>query len=504
MPLTIAALGGFTLSASPSPVSVQQGASQPVTITIARTGGFSGIVLLQVEGAPTGLTVSLNPAATATGTSTLTLTAGAALAAGNYTLTIRGQSAGVASQSVTLPVQVTASTGGSGNVTLDFSACVGFDVPSWVGWQDGNGAWARVTGTNNIFRFTVTQATASFAYVQLGATSGTNIVVQHMSRTEMTGAPFVFCGGPGPSLKILTGSVTGITGNETVNISLGGSLSFASPSIPTFSIGGVPNGAHDLIAWRHDLIGDITGGGSLDRGFVRRDQDLPNGASVGALNMLGQESFGPSSAIMSVTGIVAGEELAHTMRYGTNAACTQSMLYSSVRMNGNSFTAYGFSASVQRPTDYHHLTFTTTTRQGGVLFPVANRTLTETFRGMGNRNLTLGAPLTVPAPTTLAGNYKRLQAQFTLASEYNSSASFIQTTTNKTVTIIATRAWIGGSSVTLVLPNFSGLPGWNDTWPPASSATGQWTASVAGSTLTGPSLCVENGRLVTAMRAGSF
>ncbi|MGQ0639603.1 MAG: hypothetical protein ACT4P6_02365, partial [Gemmatimonadaceae bacterium] len=95
---TVAALGSFTLSASPSPASVQQGTSRAVTISVNRTGGFSGIVLLQVEGVPGGLTVALNPAATGAGASTLTLTAGAALAAGNYTLTIRGQASGVAEQ----------------------------------------------------------------------------------------------------------------------------------------------------------------------------------------------------------------------------------------------------------------------------------------------------------------------------------------------------------------------------------------------------------------------
>ncbi|MGQ0639643.1 MAG: hypothetical protein ACT4P6_02570, partial [Gemmatimonadaceae bacterium] len=448
--------------------------------------------------------VALNPAATGAGASTLTLTAGAALAAGNYTLTIRGQASGVAEQSVTLPVQVTAATGGSGNVTLDFSACVGFAVPAWVAWQEGNGAWTRATGTGNVYRFTVTAATGSFAYVLPGPTTGAQINIQHLSRAEISAAPFVYCSGPGPALKIVNGSVSGISGNDAVNISLGGGFAFASPTIPTFSIGAIQNGAHDLIAWRHDIIGDIVGGGNLDRGFVRRDQDVANNGSVGVLNMNGPESFGPSSAVFTVAGLVAGDEMSHTMRYNTGAACIGSMLYSSVRMSGSNFIGYGFSASVQRPTDYHQLTFTSTTRQGGVLFPVAQRSITTTFQGMGSRTITLGAPLVVPPPTTLPGNYKRLQATFALGAEYNASATFTFTTVNKVVTIVATPAWIGGSNATLALPNFSGLPGWNDAWPPASGATGQWTVLAAGTTLTGPSLCVNNGQIVTAMRAGAF
>jgi hypothetical protein len=502
--LTVAALGSFTLSATPSPATVAQGTNRAITLSISRTGGFSGLVLLTVEGAPAGLTASLNPPLVGTSSSTLTLTAAANLAAGNYTLTIRGVSPGVADQTIQLPVQVTVSTGGTGNVTLDFSSCVGFDVPAWVAWQDGNGAWTRVTPTGKVYQFTVTASTAGFAYVLPGPTTNSSqVLVQYMSRAEMSAAPFVFCGGLTPALKVVNGSVTGLSGSDAVNISLGGGLGFANPSIPTFAIAAVQNGAHDLIAWRHDLIGDITGGGNPDRGFVRRDQDIPSGGSVGALNMNGSESFSPSSAVFNVSGIVASDEMSHTMRYYTGASCIGAMLYSSVRMSGNTFIGFGFSAAVQRPTDYHQVTFTSTTRQSGVLFPVAQRTLSETFRAMGARNLTLGAQI-APTVTTLAGNYKRLQAVFTLAPEYASGVTLAYNSQSKSVTIVATPAWLGGSNVTLSMPNFSGIVGWNDIWPPASGATGQWTVSAVGTTLTGPSLCVENARTATAMRAGSY
>lgn len=503
--LTVAALGSFTLSASPSPASVAQGTARAVTISITRVGGFSGLVFLTVEGVPAGLTSALNPPIVGTTSATLTLTAAANLAAGNYTLTIRGQSAGVAQQSVSLPVQVTASSGGSGSVTLDFSACVGFDVPAWVAWQDGNGAWARVTGTGNVYRFSVTAATGSFAYVIPGPTSQAQIQIQHMTRAEISAAPFVYCSGTGPALKVVNGSVTGVTGGDGVIISLGGAIGFANPQITVFNIAGVQNGPHDLIAWRHDFIGDITGAGNPDRGFVRRDQDITSGGSVGVLNMNGPESFAPSSAVFTVSGMVTGDEVAHNMRYHTGGACVGSMLYSSVRMSGNTFIGSGFPAAVQRSTDYHQVMFTSTRRQGGVLFPVAQRTLIETFQTMGSRTLNLGADLAVPAIATLPGTYKRLQATFAPAAEYNAGAVFTYSVPSqqKNVTIGATAAWIGASSVTLGMPDFSGIAGWNNTWPPAASATGQWITTVSG-TLTRPSFCMNNTRTVSAMRQGSF
>ncbi|MEW5916719.1 MAG: hypothetical protein AB1762_09950, partial [Gemmatimonadota bacterium] len=381
----------------------------------------------------------------------------------------------------------------------------GFDVPAWIAYQDGNGAWTRVIGTGNVYRFSITAATGGFAYVIPGPTTNTSQVnVQYMSRNEMSTVPFVYCSGSGPALKIVNGSVSGISGGDAVNISLGGGISFASPSIPTFSIAAVQNGTHDLIAWRHDLLADITGAGNPDRGFVRRDQNLANNSSVGTLDMNGAESFGPASATFTVNGLAAGDELSHTMRYNTGSACIGAGLYSSVRMTGNTFVGYGFPATLQRPTDFHQVIFTATTRQSGILFPTGQRTLIETFQTMGARNLTLGAVLAAPTISTLPASYKRLQAVFTLAAEYNSGATLAYTAGSKVVTISATPAWLGGSAVTLSLPNFSGLPGWNDAWPPASSATGQWTASVAGTTLSGPSLCTNNARLVTAMRAGSY
>lgn len=502
--LTVAALGGFTLSATPSPVPLQQGTSRQVTINVARTAPFTAAVLLSVEGLPAGLSVSVNPFTVIGASVPITLTAAANLAVGNYTIMIRGQSPGVVQQVLSLPVHVTASSGGTGNVTLDFSACVGFDVPMWVAWQDGNGAWMRVTGTGNVYRFTVTAGTGSFAYVSLGGSGQGQIQIQHMTRAELSAAPFVYCAWGFGGSKAVNGSVAGISGGDAVHLSLGGGIGFANPQIPTFLIAGVQNGTHDLIAWRRDLFADITGAGNPDRGFVRRDQNIGNGGSVGVLDMNGPESFAPASATFTVNGLVSGDEVSHTMRYHTGASCVGSMLYSSIRMSANTFAANGFPATLQRSTDYHQLLFTSTTRQGGVLFPVAQRSVIETFRTISARTITLGAALAPPTITTLPAAYKRLQATFTLAAEYNSGASLSYTAPRNSVTIFATPGWIGGASVILAMPSFSGVAGWDDRWAPAAGARGEWITTVSGTTLTGLSFCVHNSRTVSAMRQGSF
>src|ERR1700689_5475645 len=68
----------FTLSASPSSLTIKQGGSGvSSTITVNPADGFSGSVSLSVSGVPSGVTASFNPTSTST-TSTLTL-----IAAGN-------------------------------------------------------------------------------------------------------------------------------------------------------------------------------------------------------------------------------------------------------------------------------------------------------------------------------------------------------------------------------------------------------------------------------------
>jgi hypothetical protein len=267
----------------------------------------------------------------------------------------------------------------------------------------------------------------------------------------------------------------------------------------------VKNGTHDLVAWRHDILGDIVGAGNPDRGFIRRDQNIGSGGSVGTLDMNGSESFTPAAATFTINGIVAGEEVAHTMRYQTGASCFGSMLYSSVRMaTPNTFDARGFPTTLQRATDYHQVLFSTTTRQSGVLFPIAQRALIESFRTLSARTLNLGAPLPLPTITTLPGPYKRLQASFSYGTEYNSAVTLTYTAQSKGVSITASPAWIGSTSATLSLPDFTGVAGWNNVWAPASGATGTWTVLVAGSTLVGQTLCAEGARVITAQRQGAF
>jgi len=103
----------IALSLSATSVSIAQGSSTTVTGTITRSGGFSGDILLTVEGAPAGVTEDVSDITTAAGvtTATITIQVNSAVAIGSYTITARGTGTGV--PSVTATVSLTVIQGGS-------------------------------------------------------------------------------------------------------------------------------------------------------------------------------------------------------------------------------------------------------------------------------------------------------------------------------------------------------------------------------------------------------
>jgi subtilase family serine protease len=114
----------FTIAASPSSVTVTQGANGTSTITITSTGGFNSATTLSATGLPSGVTAAFStnpvtPPANGSVTSTLTLTASASATVGAATVTITGTS-GSTTHSTTIALTVNAS-GGTKNFTLSMS-----------------------------------------------------------------------------------------------------------------------------------------------------------------------------------------------------------------------------------------------------------------------------------------------------------------------------------------------------------------------------------------------
>jgi len=145
----------FSLSASPSSVSIARGGSGTSTVTITQLNGFASSVNLSASGLPPGVSASFSPAS-ATTSSTLTLSASTSAATGSATVTITGTS-GSLTHTTTLSLSVSTSGGSSqllGNTGFESTAswtgstnvicatgCTGQSAHTGVGfaWLDGYG-----------------------------------------------------------------------------------------------------------------------------------------------------------------------------------------------------------------------------------------------------------------------------------------------------------------------------------------------------------------------------
>src|SRR6185312_5464727 len=77
----------FTLAASPSSLSVTQGSSGNSTITVTKTGGFTGSVSLSASGLPAGVTATFGTNPT-TSTSVVTFFVNDTATTGTFSVTI--------------------------------------------------------------------------------------------------------------------------------------------------------------------------------------------------------------------------------------------------------------------------------------------------------------------------------------------------------------------------------------------------------------------------------
>jgi endoglucanase len=150
----------FSLSANPASLTLNRGTSGTSTITVLRTGGFTGSVAFSVTGLPAGVTAAFTPQSTPGNSSTLTLTASSTATAGPATVTVSGAS-GALTRVTTIaltvnapnftisanPVSVTVPRGGCGSTTITVVRTGGFTAPVVI---SSSGLPAGVTATSAV------------------------------------------------------------------------------------------------------------------------------------------------------------------------------------------------------------------------------------------------------------------------------------------------------------------------------------------------------------------
>jgi hypothetical protein len=178
----------FSLSASPSSLTVKRGSSGSSTITVNDLNGFTGSVTLSTSALPSGVTASFGTNPT-TSTSVLTFTASSTAATGTSTITITGTSGSLThtttiSLTIAAPTQQLIGNPGfeNGTNTAPWSLTAGVinnstaeppHTGSWDAWLDGYGTTHTDTATQTVS-------------IPSGSTSATLVFWLHIDTAETT------------------------------------------------------------------------------------------------------------------------------------------------------------------------------------------------------------------------------------------------------------------------------------------------------------------------------
>lgn len=462
----------FTLGLSPSTAAVAQGGSATATAIITRLNGFAGAVSFSSTGAPSGLTVTANPAGATDTTATINISATSSVAAGNYPVTVTASASGVSSQTATLHVQVTSASGGSGNVAVSFATCDPSELPIWFAVQNGTGAWTRVAlGANNTFTFAAPASGGVALVTPSGQGFSTSVI--YGSRNDITalalGNP---CGGLHASAgtQRLTGTLSGIATNSAF-VSVGGaSVQLQTSQGLTFTLDQVPSGLRDLIAAAINVT--TSGLTAYPRMILRRD--VTYSASIPLLNFNGPEWFTPVTRSITTNNLGADQSSVEVSFVTTNGS---SAPYLSEAGGPNAVRFIGMPDSLLQPGDLHAVSVFAAQLNG-----TSGRIAVVLHRSVVGDTVTFGPAPNQPTVTSLGTSpYLRLRAQVASQSEYNAGVNGAFTQNANIVDVTITAGYGGSVPATWALdvPDLTAA-GYDPAWGMRSGSPVDWQVVALG------------------------
>jgi hypothetical protein len=261
---------------------------------------------------------------------------------------------------------------------------------------------------------------------------------------------------------------------------------------PSFTLSGVRGGNQDLIAYRSNPLGSGIG----DRMIIRRDQNIPNGGSVGTIDFASAESFAPVAAALTITG-GGNDQLRAFVIYDGGNDCVATLL-SDRPVAGSTVTMWGVPAARPRANDFH--------RAGAYATTGSYRSASESFHTLADHIVALPPALPTPVVSLPPGGHKRVQLSVTLPSKDLTSVWLWyreQRGRGNGVDLYASSAWIGGSAVSLAVPDLSGVTGWKSSFLPTPDAPIVWGLYASGANdAAAGGACVEGARFFTTSVTG--
>ena len=263
----------FTISASPTSVSVVQGSTGTSTISTSVSGGFNSAIALSASGQPSGVTVSFNPtsiAAPGSGSSTMSMVVASTTATGTYTITVTGTGGGLTH---TTAVSLTVTSAGSPSFTISAS-------PTSV---------SVVQGSNGSSTITTTVAGGFSSAIALSASGQPSGVTVSFNPTSIAA--------PGSGSSAMTMAVASTTATGTYSITVTGtggglthtatvSLTVTAASSGNFTISVSPSSGYLYQGQSGYAVVSTSISGGFDSAIALSATGQPSGVTV---------SFSPAS-----------------------------------------------------------------------------------------------------------------------------------------------------------------------------------------------------------------
>lgn len=456
--------------AQPFPITIGQGGLATATVNFIRTS-LPGPVSFSVTGVPQNVTATFTSNPTSASTTGLQLAVAGTAVPGTYPIliTATGPASSVATVVATLIV-VPGSP--SGMISVQFCRTA-IGTPVWFGYATNGTNWQRLPLTpDGIFTF-MYPANGSVAWVNQDGTD--NYAITYISGSSLDVLHAARYGCETPTLKMHTGTVTGITAGDSVGIAMAtrSPVTAANSTAPDFTIPQIPDRPYDLLATRFSFEA-VAQQQLLNRMFVRRAVNVADNASLGNVDFAGAESFAPTistARVLDMTGATPVQVYSALLSAGQ----TRIGLGATSAMSGSNASYWHLPSSRVMFGDIT-LVGASTTGVGGL----SVRVVEQFEANPGSVVLSLSEPMTEPTLSADPGgdNSARLHVRYNANGLYESLNTFrftqVSGTTRRTLTsnIIAPNS---GSMLDLGMPDFSGAEGWNDAWAPRRGVSGLWT-----------------------------
>lgn len=370
-----------------------------------------------------------------------------------------------------------------GPATVEVAFCNGAQ-PQWVAFQDGDGAWTRaepaIAGQFAIFRHTFNSNRAAIATARDFASGLTALTIQYAAPAELasTGeATSTLCGAVADNT--VEGTVAGIDTDEVAVVSTGHSTREATTVAEgrAFTLHHVA-GPEELIATRLTRAGDEV---FLTGIILRHGAELPDGATIPVLDFDSPEAVHPVSRALTLVGL--GPEGAISRNGLRTAHSDNVVLFGSPSVTAALRPYLAVPEDRLAPGDVQFLSATTNvTNTSNVV-----RSVTSYFRTPIAR--TLAFPELPHAPAVSFASVAttvRPRARFDSQADYDRATGIsFQQLQNTVVSVSMTPAYAAANAggYDLVVPDFSGVAGFDTRWALHPGNAVLWTSTRIGGTL---------------------